>query len=310
MGGFPRSRQAIKRWGDMLEGIFDANTKNPMTNLYIAFVRTCSNDAFMGDRSPHNDTEKPGLSWHFRGKSIIEAVFTDLRKHMSMGNRSTDRVIFGGCSSGARGALTSLDWVASSGLAGNASVVGLMDSPVWLPLQPLLKSVVPFTNQTQMFLNFTNASAVATHPADCQAVYAENDWKCLQGSFRLPFVKTGFFLTQSQYDLFGISMNVFGRFAPFIPLNRKQREFAEAYRREIVKYFPVPKPGSGQTIYSTACYTHCSLSSHTSYKIKADGVGLVHLLQRWINTKSPDERTGYLVDRCKGFNCGRREAHP
>merc|ERR1711933_89943 len=91
-------------------------------------------------------------------------------------------------------------------------------------------------------------------------------------------------------------------------MGNKQRAYAEMYRHEIVKALPIPRPGSGQTIYSTACYTHCSLSSHTFYKIQADGVGLFPLLEKWTRTTNPDEATGYLVDRCDGFNCGRRQA--
>lgn len=195
----------------------------------------------------------------------------------------------------------SLDYVAEH-LVGKATPMGLLDSPVWLPLQPYRSTIVPFDDQTKSFLEFTNASAFIDD--GCRAAYPGNDlWKCLRGASRLPFVRTPYFLTQSQYDLFGISVNFFGRYAPYIKVSTAQKEYAEKYRNQLVQYLPVPAVGSGQTIYSTACYTHCTLTSNSFFEVNADGVPLDILFHRWLNTKYPRRATGYLVDRCKGFNC-------
>lgn len=291
-----------------MQGIFDTTTSSPLNSVNLAFVRTCSNDAFMGNRGPiHSNSSAggPGLSWHFRGKAIIDAVFADLRNRYGLGSVVGDRAIFAGCSSGARGALIHTDYVAAE-LAGKATVVGLYDSPIWLKLAPFRESFVSFDEQTRKFFSFANASAAVS--SDCRAVYSgDNEWKCLRGSSRLRFVTSPYFLTQSQYDLFGVSVNIFGRYAPFVPLSPRAKTYAETYRWELVKALPIPKRGSGQVIFSTACYTHCTLTSHTFYKIEADRINMYHLLQRWLVTIGTDieHATGYVLDRCEGFNCCR-----
>merc|ERR1719210_1818580 len=114
-----------------MEGIFQEFDENPMNGVSIAFVRTCSNDAFMGNNGPSPKTQINGRMWQFRGTSIIEAVFHHLRVHHGLGNNSKQRIIYGGCSSGARGVLMSMDHVADH-YVGQASLVGLVDSPIWL----------------------------------------------------------------------------------------------------------------------------------------------------------------------------------
>jgi len=297
---FPRSPRRVHAWTRSMQGIFDP-VKDPLKGIHVAYVRTCGNDAFLGDSSPQPGTNIPGLSWYFRGKAIIEAVFADLRKRDNLGTNPEHRVLYGGCSSGARGALMSLDYVATN-LVGNATTMGLLDSGVWLPLEPHLPELVSFDAQTQSFLQFANASGLIS--TSCKSAYGEEEqWKCLRGASRLPFVKTPYFITQSQYDLFAISVNFFGRYAPFVGVGPAQKIYAEKYRRQLVHYLPVPELNSGQTIYSTACYTHCTLTSHTFFKIKADGIVLAVLFHRWLNAKTPYQATGYLVDRCDGFNC-------
>jgi len=185
-------------------------------------------------------------------------------------------------------------------------MAGLLDSPIWVPIEPLATNVVSFENQTRRFVEFTNATCFMSD--ECQAAYSGPDiWKCLMGAFLLPFIKSPYFLSHSQYDLFSVSVNALGHFAPFVQLNSEQLKFAGEYRKVLVEFLPNPKQDSGVTIYSSACYNHCSFLSHEFYTIRADGISMLHVLQQWLDSQSGPLTTGYIVDRCSGFNCGHNE---
>jgi hypothetical protein len=303
---FPRTPEAILSWARTLKGVFDSTGRSPFKDWHIAYVRTCSNDAFLGDSSPleaqQSGARKPGPGWHFRGRRILEATFEDLRKHTQMGAMQGDLVLYGGCSSGGRGALVTLDYIAKS-FVGKACIVGLLDAPLWVPIKPLKDGLVSFDEQTQQFYARANSSCFIN--PECQARYpGVEQWKCLEAGFRLPFVRTPYFLTHAQYDVFGLTMNIFGHFYPGHYLNPEQKDYAEQYRKLVNTYLPTPPTGSGNAVFSPACYAHCMFSDAVFYVIDANGVTLVAALHRWLSAVSPDAATENLRDVCAGFNCG------
>lgn len=294
---FPRTEQAMALWASKQHGIFEA-TSSPFAHAHIAYVRTCSNDAFLGDSSPTENDKS--LRWHFRGKRIIDAVFADLRKSTNLGDRSEDRVVYGGCSAGARGALMSLDYVAST-LAGRAKVFGLFDSPLWVPILPLGPSVVSFEHQTRKATALFNNSAFINE--DCGRAYPGSlRWKCLFPAFRLPFVRTPYLLSHSQYDKFAINWNL-RRFwwLPKDKLNQTVRDFAEQYRRLVINYLPSPTLNSGTTVFSSACYYHCTTMFQFVHWVRVGGRTLMELLERWLIAPTA---AALLREDCKGFDCG------
>lgn len=309
---FPRTREELKpradRW--LSKGIFDTK-RSPLLGAHCAFVKSCSNDAFMGDRAPAANVtmlppeqQNPGNRWYFRGRRIVEAVFEDLRKYTGLGATPDDRVVYGGCSAGARGAMVSLDHVAAS-FVGKAKTVGLLDSGFWVPVQPpdprLWKS---FEFQQRSALEMANATPFLSQP--CERVFpGQERWKCLNAAFRLPFVRTPYFLSHSQYDVFGISMNLFGHFMPGVQLNQTQLNFAEDYRAAVLKYLPFPANGSRTVVFSPACYIHCMNTVERFYTVVANGVKLAELLYWWLNAASASDATARFLEKCKGFNCGR-----
>ena len=74
------------------------------------------------------DTEAFG--YQFRGQSILSAVLNDLQS--AKGLASGSRLLFGGCSAGARGAMVHLDSVAAA-LPGIEACL----SPFFIPQQHL-----------------------------------------------------------------------------------------------------------------------------------------------------------------------------
>ena len=114
-------------------GIFETDAvKTPFAGAHKVFVPYCSSDAWVGD------TVAGGL--YFRGQAIVEAVLADLVQQQNLGQNSADRLLFGGCSAGARGAMFTLDSVADmlarSGVTG-VQLQGLLDSPLWIDVAPL-----------------------------------------------------------------------------------------------------------------------------------------------------------------------------
>lgn len=308
-GVFPRTAEELAPRAErfLYHGIFDP-VHSPLADAHIAFVKSCSNDAFMGDRSPSQPVSEPfelrdpELGWHFRGRRIVEAVFQDLRRHTGLGTQLGDRVIFGGCSAGARGALVSIDRIASSeSIVGKAGVIGLLDSGLWVPISPKTTSMDwdSFGHQMRAALTLANASALISDP--CRAKYpGMESWKCLMAAYRLPFIRTPYFLIHSQYDQFALSMNIWGHWS-FQPVGPVDMEWANSYRQLVVRYLPHPTNGSGIVVYSPACYFHCVITKPSFWTTTADGVKLSDLLSRWLG--APD-MSGRIWEKCEAFDCG------
>mmetsp|Transcript_37464 Transcript_37464/g.116406 ORF Transcript_37464/g.116406 Transcript_37464/m.116406 type:complete len:434 (-) Transcript_37464:129-1430(-) len=311
---FPKTAEQLAPRANrfLQDGLFDP-IRSPLADAHIAFVKSCSNDAFMGDRSPVEPVglpfaqRRPEQGWHFRGRRIVEAVFADLRKHTGLGAQMGDRVIYGGCSAGARGAMVSIDHIAGSeAIVGKAGVVGLLDSGLWVPISPKTNSVDwdSFGHQMRAALELTNATAFLDDA--CQQKYpGEERWKCLMAAYRLPFVRTPYFLVHSQYDLFALSMNLWGHYWVAHKFSRMDLAWAENYRKMIVEYLPRPSNHSGTVIYSPACYMHCIVTVPKFWTTTADGAGLADTMRMWLTV--PDT-SKLIFEKCNGFNCGNRKA--
>mmetsp|Transcript_24582 Transcript_24582/g.47865 ORF Transcript_24582/g.47865 Transcript_24582/m.47865 type:complete len:453 (+) Transcript_24582:100-1458(+) len=316
--GFSKTEAELKPRADMYlnTGIFDPK-RSPIKDAHVAFVKSCSNDAFMGDKSPPDPTNLPPWplrkaedGWHFRGRRIIEAVFKDLRTRTPfLGRMVGDRVIYGGCSAGARGAIATMDYVSgSSEIVGKAGVVGLLDSGLWVPISPTSQALAPgwksFGQQTRAAMKMVNASALITGP--CLERYQRQErWKCLMASYRLPFVRTPYFLVHSQYDRFALGMNIFGHWFQGKTVGGSgtpNEEWAEKYRQLVRGYLPNPQNGSGIVVYSPACFFHCVMTKVSFWTTFANGLYLVKVLEEWL--ESPDTAGSKIIENCKGFNCG------
>lgn len=308
--GFPRTVEGLAPNAHKFlnAGLFD-QVRSPLKDAHIALVKSCSNDGFMGDRSPANPELLPPFAqrkaetgWHFRGRRIVEAVFRDLRKHTGLGLQLGDRVVYAGCSAGARGVIATIDYVAGSeAIVGKAGVVGLIDSGLWVPISPKTNDPAwdSFGHQTREAMVMMNASALIG--GRCEETYPGAErWKCLMAAYSMPFIRTPYFLVHSQYDQFAIGMNIWGRWGHAI--GPENYDFAENYRTLVLRYLPNPANGSGIVVYSPACYYHCVLTKDQFWLTRASGVPLIKALQQWL--ESPDTAGSKIIETCKGFNCG------
>ena len=130
--------------------------------------RRSSSDAWMGNT----------FMWEeqFRGAPTIYALFHDLMN--TMGLTSGAKVLFGGCSAGARGAMVHLDnivtWMDGYGI----EVRGLLDSGLWVDVEPVSDTGMGGTllNQAADVYGFANVSSVI--PDDCADAYPGEEYKC------------------------------------------------------------------------------------------------------------------------------------
>jgi hypothetical protein len=302
---YPRTSEEVEAVAARgLDGIFNLS-RSPLADAHTAYVRMCSNDAYMADvsASQRSSDSEMGNFGHFRGQRIIEAVFMDLRRRTDLGAQPGDLVVYGGCSSGARGAMVSMDSVATK-MVGKATVLGLLDSPLWVPLSPLHSYLVSHEKQTQLVLQ--NYKATKFISEECRRRYPDDLWKCLFGAYRLPLLKTPFFLSHSQYDAFGISSSVQRVFSSNpADLSAKGLEYAEKYRKAVLQYLPAPRRGSGNAVFSSAAYQHCTMTDRKVFDTLADGLTLPQLLERWLASPTLANATFFVKEGCQGFNCGR-----
>lgn len=270
---------------------------------------------------------------NFRGQRIISATLTSISE--SKGLTSGADVIFGGCSAGARGAMVTLDNVASM-LPTGVRVRGLLDSGLWLdetPLDPTAQ--LSLQEQTQMAQQLYVAQSVI--PAGCASAYPGEEWHCIYGQYRMPFVKTSYFINSAQFDSFQMifdmggertvelsvacsrqricrtaarlappDLNVLSRFfemlpptAGNVPHTGGQVMYANAYQQATQAEMKTLVGGSNG-VFSTSCLAHC-LTQDTAYlsSYNANGQSFAQAITEWLNGGSPVD-----ISQCQGYaNC-------
>ena len=166
-----------ERWAHNVtfSGLFSVDERrNPWAAAHLVYVGYCSSDAWVGNiaaadsKLKHVPNAAGNLGWAFKGQRVIEAVMAVLQSHFGLGQQRDTRLLFGGCSAGARGAMMNLDAVASmmpptvqaraalpppltpssrppTPSRAPAQVRGFLDSPLWVwsePLEPSVESLM------------------------------------------------------------------------------------------------------------------------------------------------------------------------
>lgn len=243
----------------------------------------------------------------FRGRDIVSAIFADLVATQGLGAVPDTRVLYGGCSAGARGAMFNLDRVASTLLPallptpGNlARVGGLLDSAFWVDMAPLDASVVPFAQQARDVVTLANASSA--DQAACAAVYPGEAWKCIFGQYLVPFVQSDFFLHAYQYDQFQLSSDI----AKPVPKSPAELAYAETFRNntrvDFARDVVTPNGPGKNAALLPACYKHCNTEGSTFATLITNGQSLEAALVSWWTGSGAAAQ--YIVENCTGLNCG------
>lgn len=121
-------------------------------------------------------------------------------------NAGMERVLFGGCSAGARGAMANLDYVAEM-LPAGVELMGLLDSPLWIDVEPISSQIVSLQQETQAVYALVDPSGRI--PPACATAYAGEEWKCIFAQYRMPFLQTPYFLNAGQVQPAGPPQDFF-----------------------------------------------------------------------------------------------------
>ena len=236
---------------------------------------------------------------------------------------SADRVLFGGCSAGSRGAMFTVDYVQPMLPPGSPPVLAFFDSPVWVDVEPITGpdgSIVSLEYQTQQIYNLVNATARLGDA--CAAAYAGEEWKCLYGQYRLPFVETPYLVSASQFDKYQLPYNEGG----MPPYSASQLAYAANFQ-DAVRTVMLNLPTSSQpksAVFSSACFKHCtsSLAWGSFWGVRIGQVSLRDYLGAWyFGGGAPSNLTAGAaslppglskqhIEACSGFGCGQCHRKP
>lgn len=171
--------------------------------------RYCSSDLWSGDVGASDAT----FGYNFRGFRIITATVTALIEKHGMGSAPGSRLLFGGCSAGAIGAMNALDEVAQMVPPG-MRVQGLLDAAALVDINPddngysWASQLQPLQTLVADVMGFVNPQL----PQSCLDQFPGESWKCMWGSYRLPMLQTPYFANAPQFDSFGAQIRTI--FAP------------------------------------------------------------------------------------------------
>jgi hypothetical protein len=277
-------------------GIFFPADNDDLNHAHKVFVKYCTSDAHMGDGD--------AFGFQFRGKLVVQAVLKDLVQKHGLGsgmNGRKDTLIFAGGSAGARGAMVHLDYVPEmlGDAAVNVDIVGMLDSPAWIDMSPLSSSFPGFPYITQHVHRYANVDHLG---ADCQLLYPDDEsWKCMFGQYRLPTLKTRFFLVASQYDSYQLGNNV-GHTPSSAAEQAYAEKFAAATKALDAKVTAMP---GGNGVFSWACYNHCTGTSDSGFNRKTCGTSATTMsvaFKQFLGWSS--ETSAEWIDDCKSWECG------
>jgi hypothetical protein len=216
-----------------------------------------------------------------------------------------DFLLFGGGSAGARGAMVHLDYVPE--MLGEATdhveVVGFLDSPLWLDIEPLNATEFGgFANQTATVHSVVNARNLDD---DCVAAYPEDQWKCMLGEYRMPFVETRYLMVASLHD--GFQLWYDAQWPDWTNPSEAQQEYARRFAirtRDSLHNLA----SRGHAVIGQACNNHAESLSDLGYFAHRteDGSTMNHALHRFLGLDGSNgsNRTLKWVDQCDDLDCG------
>mmetsp|Transcript_82332 Transcript_82332/g.207767 ORF Transcript_82332/g.207767 Transcript_82332/m.207767 type:complete len:441 (-) Transcript_82332:149-1471(-) len=293
-------------------GIFshDVDSYHPvLRNANKVFVRYCTSDAHMGN------AEAFGLQ--FRGARVVQAVLSDLVATRGLGSDQhggRQLLIFGGGSAGSRGAMVHLDYVPSMlGKASqNVDIVGFLDSPLWLDIQPLNETFFEgFANQTHHVYDFANVTHL---DSECAATFNESAWRCMLGEYRMPFVKSRYLLIAAQHDGFQLYYDT-GHDKTW---TADQLHYAAQFSEKTSTLMST-LASTRHAVYSPSCKSHAEslwdnpFFNHTT----DDGTSQCQALQEFLGLESNsssksssssgggDNHSFKWIDTCHELDCGK-----
>lgn len=203
-------------------------------------------------------------------------------------------------------------------------VLGFLDSPLWMDM-PMFNDV-KFGNLTQQCEAIFGLASPPQLGEECAKAHPGSDgWKCLMGQYRMPHLRTPYFLIASQNDKFQLDKRI-----GHTPSSPKELEYAEdlAHRtRAFVKLLRQSWPVDAvrqNAVFSWACFDHASTMLYNGFRTQscqgdtvADAFSeymgrwrhssgqLVTSWQGWKSLLGGEPQPMWeWIDTCEGFACG------
>ena len=307
-----------------LGGLFaPSGKKNPLAAANKAFLGYCSSDAWQGD-TPASGSNA-GLA--FRGQRIVRATLAALVSQHGLGSSLTkgkagqpDRLLLAGGAAGGRGAILLLDhlegWLTGFGgvAPGAVTVQGLFDAALWIPVQPLGSSGVDasLASQVERSIGLFNSSNLASPACTGSMAAVTLQWQCLFPNTALAYVTSPFLLAQPQFDKRQLGVDLHGAQPPFAPTSPQAVYAVQLAAAIRTASAPALRPGSGNALFSAACYKAATTLSPQLWGVRAaamspaapmSAVSLAQVLTAWFFTGASGV-TASAQDECNSFACG------
>jgi len=283
------------------DGIFQPRGNDFLKGANQVFVPYCTSDAHMGNAS--------AMGYQFRGHVVVQAVLRDLVGRRGLGSNSNrDVLVFGGGSAGARGAMVHLDYVGEmlGDAASQVDVVGFLDSNYWVDVELYNgSSFVGFPHITKSVYSFANIQHLGL---TCIGAYPEEQWRCIFGEYRMPHVRTPYFMVASQYDTY--QLNNLLKHSP--PYPEEALPYAESLAaRTVSSLGELQARSNNNAIFSWACSNHAVSMSHSGFdqltcsdpENYPAAATMDQAFAQFLNSVS-DNPPLQWIDWCRGVNCG------
>jgi len=300
------------------KGIFDLDCEaNPAFCVaHHVYIRYCSSDGWTGRRS---STES---GYTFQGSMIVDSVFEMLINSPNLTlDPSASKILLTGCSAGGRGSMFNIDRIKNK--FGLTNFSGMFDSGWWLTIPQMNASkVVPsasLVDQAKMVFSLANS----TLDESCVEEFPGEEWKCFFAPYAIPYVETRSLSQVFQYDKFQLDQDTHGQKPPFVP---DTASYVEDFREQMVSTLQNAaanmsfREDRDMSIYSPACYDHCSITSNrfSSTKVSqnetASPISLSQVVHTWwtsssrepsanLSNESLRSSSRLILDNCVGFNC-------
>ena len=142
--------------------------------------RYCTSDLWSGDAPASEST----FNFSFRGSRVPTAVVQSLMQTHGLGGAPGSRLLFGGCSAGAIGAMNNLERVAALVASKGVQTWGFLDGAGLLDIQPRGWTWSPLLETLQSLMANMTAFSQPVFQPYCSTSFPGEEYKCLLGAQR------------------------------------------------------------------------------------------------------------------------------
>ena len=137
----------------------------------------------------------------FRGSRVVPAVMTSLMQRGLLGGVPGQRMLFGGCSAGAIGAMANIEAVAAM-LPASVQLRGFFDGAALLDIHPRGWAWSADLEPLQLLMANMSAFTDPAFPSYCAARFPGETYKCWLGQYRMPLITSiPYFINAPQFDM-------------------------------------------------------------------------------------------------------------